>query len=470
MTRTMSFIFLLPLAGLAAGADRPNVLFIVVDDWNDWVGCLGHKQANTPNVDRLARRGMLFTNAHCAAPVCNPSRVALLTGLRPHTTGVYENHQVMRRMAPVFVTLPQCFRQNGYFVAGGGKVFHDVPPHCHDPESWDEYFWWNEHGPRGGRYRGGWRSPYSIPPDPEPDGRPTKRITPLTKRNFDWGPVDRPESEWPDGKVANWACKFLSKHHDEPFFLAVGIFRPHVPWFNPQRYFDLYPLEQLQLPLVKADDLDDLGTWARARALDRNSKHEKVVDFGEWKSAVQAYLASISHADANVGRVLDAFEKSRYRDNTIVVFCSDHGYHLGEKGHWHKRTLWERATHVPMIVVAPGVSTAGVTCDRPVNLLDVYPTLIDLCGLDDRQALEGHSLVPLLKDPKADWEHASVTTYREGNHAVRTGRWRYIRYATGEEELYDHQCDPNEWNNLAAQDEYGPTKRELARHLPGGSR
>ena len=227
-----------------------------------------------------------------------------MTGKYPARTG---NHQVMRRLAPDVVTLPQYFRQNGYFVAGGGKVFHDVPPHCHDPDSWDEYYWWNEHGPRGGRYRGNWRSPYSVPPDPEPDDRPTKKITPLTKRNFDRGPVNRPERDWPDAEVASWAWKFLSKHHDEPFFLAVGIFRPPVPWFNPQRYFDLYPLDQLQLPFVKANDVDDLGTWARARAMDRNSKHERVVEFGEWRSAVQAYLASISHADANVGRVLDAF-------------------------------------------------------------------------------------------------------------------------------------------------------------------
>jgi len=171
-----------------------------------------------------------------------------------------------------------------------------------------------------------------------------------------------------------------------------------------------------------------------------------------------------------LGRVLDTFDRSRYRDKTIVVFWSDHGYHLGEKGHWHKRTLWEPATRVPMIVVAPGVTAAGTTCDRPVNLLDVYPTLVELCGLDDREELEGHSLVPLLRVPKANWGHASVTTYRQGNHAVRTERWRYIRYATGDEELYDHACDPREWDNLATQDAYAPIKRELARHLPGDSR
>ncbi|MEM7012694.1 MAG: sulfatase-like hydrolase/transferase, partial [Verrucomicrobiota bacterium] len=318
-------------AAAAESKPRPNVLFISVDDWNDWLGCMGHEQALTPNVDRLADRGVLFTNAHCVAPVCNPSRVAVLTGLRPNTTGVYENNHRMRRKVPDVVTLPQHFRSQGYHVAGGGKIFHDVPPHCDDPQSWDEYFWWNEHGPKGGRAGGGFRSPYSISPDPEPNNRPTRQITPQTKRNFDWGVVDQPESDWPDSKVATWATEFLQRDHTKPFFLAVGIFRPHVPWFNPPAYAARYPVEEIVLPEVKDDDLADVGAWARKRAQDGNSKHDQIVAAQEWKSAVQAYLASISFADANVGRVLDALDQSSYRDNTIVVFWSDHGYHLGEK-------------------------------------------------------------------------------------------------------------------------------------------
>jgi arylsulfatase A-like enzyme len=446
----------------------PNVLFISVDDWNDWVGCLGHKQARTPNVDRLASRGLLFANAHCVAPVCNPSRVATLTGLRPGTTGVYENNHVMRRKVPDVVTLPQHFRANGYHVAGGGKVFHDVPPHAHDPLSWDEYFWWNEHGPKGGKAGGGWRSPYSIAPDPEPDGRPTRKITSLTKRNFDWGTADEPESAWPDSQVANWASDFLGKEHDKPFFLSVGIFRPHVPWFNPAKYVDKFPLEKIALPPTKAGDLDDLGTWAKRRAHDKGSKHDRLVEFGEWKPAVQAYLASISFADANVGRVLDALEKSPHRDNTIVVLWSDHGYHLGEKGHWHKRTLWERATRVPLIIAAPGVTQAGGTCRRPVSLLDLYPTLVSLCGLTERTELEGNDLSSLLVNPDSKWSNAAVTTWQPGNHSVRTEDWRYIRYQTGEEELYDHRADPNEWHNLAAKPEFATRKLQLAEHLPAG--
>ena len=446
--------------------DRPNILFVSVDDWNDWVGCLGNKQARTPNVDRLANLGLLFTNAHCVAPVCNPSRVATLTGLRPATTGVYENGGRMRSKLPDLVTLPQYFRQQGYRVAGGGKVFHDVPPHCNDPKSWDEYFWWNEHGPKGGRFGGTWRSPYSIPPDPQLVSRPIHRITKLTKRNFEWGAVDQPESDWPDSKVAAWAKQFLSREHVQPFFLAVGIFRPHVPWFNPQKYVQKYPMDAISLPMVKDDDLDDVGPWAKKRALDRNSKHKQLVQFGEWKPAVQAYLASISFADANVGRVLDALNKSAYRDNTIVVFWSDHGYHLGEKGHWHKRTLWERSTHVPLVIVAPGVTRSGTKCSRPVSLLDLFPTLASLCGLEVRGELEGHDLTPLLKSPQSEWPHTAVTTYQPGNYSVRSDRWRYIRYVTGEEELYDHERDPNEWHNLASDESYAKTKQKLASDLP----
>jgi len=449
-----------------AGPARPNVLFIAVDDWNDWVACLGDKQAKTPNLDRLARRGMLFTNAHCAAPVCNPSRVAVLTGLLPDTTGVYENHQVMRKLAPDVVTLPQHFRVNGYHAAGGGKVFHDVPPHCHDPKSWDEYFWWNKDGPKGARYGGRWRSPYSVPPDPQPDPRPAARITALTKRNFDFAALDVSETAMPDRKVADWACGFLAKEHEKPFFLAVGMFRPHVPWFVPRKYMEMYPLDKIKLPLVKDDDLDDLGEWARRRAMDRSSKHDKVVEFGEWDKAVQAYLASISFSDAMVGRVLDALDRSPHAKDTIVVLWSDHGYHLGEKFHWHKRTLWERATHVPLIVVAPGVTEPGTATHRPVNLIDLYPTLIELCRLPKRAELAGRSLVPLLKDPRATWDRPSLTTYRKGNYALRSEHWRYIRYADGAEELYDHRNDPHEWTNLAEKAEYDAVKKDLARWLP----
>lgn len=439
----------------------PNVLFISVDDWNDWVGCLGNKQVKTPNVDRLAKSGLLFTNAHCVAPVCNPSRVAVMTGLRPETTGVYENNHIMRRKMPGVTTISQHFMRHGYEVIGSGKIYHDNPAFF-DKASWNAYYHWHPNPYQTG---GAVASPYSSEPDPEPPRRPNARITKLTKRNFDWATLDRPESNWPDAKVASFAADFLSKEHDRPFFLAVGVFRPHVPWFNPRQYVDKYPLDKVVLPLVKTDDLADLGPWAKGRANDRASQHHRLVEFGEWKPAVQAYLASISFADAQIGRVLDALEKSPHRENTVVVLWSDHGYHLGEKGHWHKRTLWERATRVPFIVRVPGITETNSKCDQPVSLLDIYPTLVSICGLNDRKDLEGHDLLPLLKNPSMQWPHAAVTTWKSGNQSIRTRRWRYIRYETGEEELYDHQVDPNEWRNLAAVPKYAETKRLLAKQL-----
>jgi arylsulfatase A-like enzyme len=308
-----------------------------------------------------------------------------------------------------------------------------------------------------------------VEPDPEPRQRPARLITQLTKRNFDWATLDRPETDWPDRKVADWAAGFLAKKHEKPFFLAVGFFRPHVPWYNPRDYVERFPLEKIKLPSVKENDLDDLGPWAKARAHDHSSKHDKVVEFSEWKPAVQAYLASISFCDAMLGRVLDALDAGPNARDTIIVFWSDHGYHLGEKGHWHKRTLWERSTRVPLIIVAPGVTRAGTRCARPVSLLDLYPTLADLCDLPKRAELEGQSLRALLKNPKATWIRPAVVTWQKGNHAVRSDRWRYIRYRTGEEELYDHQNDPNEWNNLAHDPKRTAIRNELAKWLPANN-
>jgi arylsulfatase A-like enzyme len=267
--------------------------------------------------------------------------------------------------------------------------------------------------------------------------------------------------------VAGYAADVLSRRHAGPFFLAVGIFRPHVPWFNPKAYVDQYPLEDIQVPVVPEDDLEDLGEWARLRATDRASRHDKLVDFGEWEQAVRAYQASITFSDAMIGRVLDALERSAFKDNTIVVVWSDHGYHLGEKHHWHKRTLWERSTRVPLIIHAPNQKGAGRKSSRAVNLIDLYPTLLELCGLPERPGfdLDGVSLVPLLEEPEREWNRASITTYLEGNHALRNDRWRYIRYATGDEELYDHSRDPHEWHNLAYEKDYQQIRADLSRQL-----
>jgi arylsulfatase A-like enzyme len=440
---------------------RLNVLMVAVDDWNDWVGALGgHPQVKTPNLDRLAAKGLLFTDAHTAAPICNPSRTALMTGRRPTTTGIYGNDEdPWRKSLPDVITLPQHFRANGYKSLGGGKVFHHGKG-FNDPKSWDEYYFWNSKGRENG-----WFDNYSFPPDPEPS-RPVTPMPSVSWRNFDWAPLDVPEEDMPDFKVSSWASDVLGQKHERPFFLAAGMFRPHIPWFVPRRYFDMYPTESIVLPAVKEDDLADVPPFARRIALNQHSRHDLLVSTGNWRRAVQAYLACITFSDAMLGRMLDALDRSPNRDNTIVALWSDHGYHLGEKWHWHKQSLWQRATHVPLVISAPGITKAGSRCDRPVGLVDLYPTLCELTGLKPPEGLDGVSLRPLLENPGRDWERPALTTYGRGNHAIRTERWSYLRYHDGSEELYDRRQDAHEWINLASYAAFERTKKELQKWLP----
>ena len=432
-----------------AAGRKPNVLFIAIDDLNDWVACLGgHPGVRSPNIDRLASRGVLFTNAHCAAPACNPSRAALMTGIRPSTSGVYLNQQPWRQ-SPVLkdaVTLAQHFMAHGYHALGSGKIYHGRFP---DPASWNEYW------------------PEKTKPKPPEGYRKRKQCyNGLNASHFDWGPVDLPAGEtMSDTKVAEWVSAELAKERDKPFFLACGIFRPHLPWYVPQKYFDMYPLDGIVLPKVKEDDLADVPPIGKQMARPQGD-HAKVTRSNQWRKAVQGYMASITFADDCVGKVIDALDGSPHRDDTIVVLWADHGWHLGEKLHWRKFTLWEEATRNPMLFVAPGVTKPGGRCGRPVGLIDIYPTLVELCGLPPRGELEGKSLVPLLADPKASWDRPALTTYRRGNHSIRSERWRYTRYADGREELYDHDNDPLEWTNLADRPEHAAVRKELARWLP----
>jgi arylsulfatase A-like enzyme len=424
-----------------AGEARPNVLFIAVDDLNDWTNDLGgYPGVKTPNLDRLAERGVLFTRAYCNAPACNPSRTSLLTGIRPSTSGVYHNNQPWRPVMPDAVTLPQHFMAHGYHVVGGGKIFHGP---YNDLASWHDYF--------------------KQPNDPMPPNRPLNGI-PKTG-HFDWGPLDESDNAMGDWKVTDWAIDYLDHQHDRPFFLGVGIFRPHLPWYVPRKYFDRYPLADIVLPEVKDDDLDDVPPIGRKMARPHRD-HRRVLESHNWEKAVQGYLASITFADTCVGRVLDALDASPYADNTIIVLWSDHGWHLGEKLHWRKFALWEEATRMPIIIATPHMRTAGARCDRTVSLIDLYPTLIELCALPGRAELEGTSLARLLDDPSTPWDRPAVTTYGRQNHAVRSERWRYIRYSDGTEELYDHDCDPMEWTNLADDPRYADVKNDLAAWLP----
>lgn len=435
------------LPDVIPGEGKPNVLFIAIDDLNDWTGCLGgHPDVKTPRIDELASRGVLFRNAHCNAPLCNASRASLLTGIRPSTSGVYVNPQPWRK-SPVLkdaVTLPQHFMAHGYRVMGSGKIFHGRYP---DPPSWHEYW------PAKDKNR---------PGDPRPSGRPLNGI-PKT-RHFDWGPVDVPDEEMGDWKVTDWVCEQLSKGYDRPFFLGCGIFRPHLPWYVPPKYFEQYPLDEVTLPNVNENDLDDVPKIGRQIA--RQHDHRAVTEHDQWRAAVRGYLASISFCDTCVGRVIDTLDRSPHADDTIVVLWSDHGWHLGEKLHWRKFALWEEATHNPMAFVVPGLTDRRGRCDEAVELLDIYPTLTELCGLQPREELEGISLVPQLEDPAAERERPAVTTFHWNNHSVRDERWRYISYHVGSEELYDHSKDELEWENLAGRPEYRDVKEELARWLP----
>lgn len=431
----------------AVPAQRPNVLFIAIDDLNDWTGFLGgHPNAKTPNLDRLAARSTVFIHTYCAAPLCNPSRAALFTGLQPSRTGVYGNGQDWRK-APIMrehPTLPAHFRNNGYTAMGSGKMYHG--PYQH-PESWDTYW------PSQSQNR---------PEDPTPEVTPA--AGPAGKAHFDWAPLDVDDSAMGDAQVASWVVDQLGREHEKPFFLACGIFRPHLPWYVPRKYFDMHPIDKIELPPVHEKDLDDLSPFAREIAGAGND-NDRILNNGKWREAVQAYLACTTFADACVGRVLDALEASPYRENTIVVLWSDHGWHLGEKLHWRKRTLWEEGTRNLLMMAGPGIKP-GARCETPVSLLDIYPTLADRCGLPALEVLDGESLGPLLEDPSASRERPAVTTHLEGNHSVRTKRWRYIRYQTGEEELYDHRYDPMEWTNLAGQEQYAEVVSSLSRWLP----
>jgi arylsulfatase A-like enzyme len=427
----------------ASGQDsvrRFNVVMIIVDDLNDWVGPLGgYPGIKTPNIDRLARQGLTFRKAYCSAPACNPSRTSLLTGIRPSTSGVYHNKQPWRPVIPEALTLPEHFDRSDYNVAGIGKIFH-IP--YNDLNVWPRFV--------------------PLPRDREPARKP---VTGKADDSFDWAPMPDGDEVFSDYKVVESGIRFLNERHDRPFFLAVGVYKPHLPWYVPKKYFDLYPLDGVTIPSTREDDLEDVPPQGLLMARTRGD-HEFILEKKLWPSAVQAYCASISFVDAQIGRLLDALEKSPHRENTIVMLLSDHGWHLGEKMHWRKFTLWEESTRVPLIAIVPGLTKPGSVCDRTVSLLDIYPTLVELCGLSPNPALEGVSLVPLLKDPAKTWHRPAVTTNGLGNHAVRSGRWRYIQYSDGTEELYDHESDPREWHNVATFPAYRSVKEALRKWLP----
>lgn len=429
--------------------DRPDILLIMVDDLNTMIAPMGDSQAITPNITELSSRGMLFTNAMSIAPQCNAIRTAALFGRRPSSSGVYNNGQDWRQMPEFenYSSLPRYFRDSGYLSFGSGKIFHAHTffatghPGFNDVNAWDDF--WPALD---------WQLPDEIKP------------ANVNQLQFNWGAVVSSYEATVDGMTSSYIVQRMSETNaiNQSRFIGAGIYRPHAPWYNPKEFYDLYPLENVQTPPYLANDLDDIDP-----AHHSNQRMLPIMEAGAWKEAVQAYLSSVSVADAAVGRLLDALDDSGRADNTIIVMMGDHGYQLGEKNQREKETLWEVALQVPLIIVAPGVTTPGSRSDVPVSSMDLYPTLTELAGLESPDYLEGgDSLVPLLEDPAMSWDRAVLSTWGKNNHSVRDQRYRYTRYADGVEELYDHDNDPNEWTNLAGDPSLAPVKERLAAYFP----
>ena len=471
-----------PPSGLAAEAGyRPNVLFLAIDDLNDWIGAAGgHPQAKTPNLDRLISQSVYFRNAHTAAPVCSASRHALLSGLRPSSTGWYSNSsrtsEEYVRILGATVPMPTHFKRNGYKTIAAGKIYHKGTSDIEGYDYWDEarpkYKWPRWLAERGHGYQG--KSGGHFHPFP-PDGGAIyqKYQEGVSGQSLCWGALeeaDMPPEGMPDEQVADWAVERLQQEHNRPFFLAVGFVRPHVPYTAPKEFFDLYPLDEIVMPRVPTDEMDDIPLLGKGMAYGtiEGGDHRNVLDVGPnyWREMVRAYLACVTFVDEQAGKVLRALADSPYADNTIVVFWSDHGQHLGEKRHWRKQALWEESTRVPLAIRLPNAVNGGEASDQPASLLDVYPTLLELIDLPGVEGLEGTSLLPQLEDPAARRTEPAITTWYYNNHSVRDLNFRYIRYRDGAEELYDHRSDPGEHLNLAADSKYSEVKERLAAYVP----
>lgn len=462
----------------SAQPDHPNILLISLDDMNDWIGPMGgHPQAQTPSLDSFAETALTFRRAYTASPSCNPSRTALFSGKAPWVTGLYNNPQIWRHVVGDEKMMSEHFREAGYWVAGAGKIYHGNMP---DPRSWDAYY------PDSIRHM----PEYLLPVRDQETGEPRFELTDNEIREddpkgvtftmppfpgmyiaFDFEPLPVATEETGDYASVEWISEQLKRDHDKPFFLATGIYRPHLPWYVPKEYFDKFPLEDVELPELLTTDLDDVPSAGQRIA--RNRYHERVTEAGLWKEAVQGYLASINYADALVGKLLTDLDASPYADNTIVVIFSDHGWQLGEKEHWRKFALWEDVLNtVLMIRVPEGIpglpagNYSGGSSDRNVSLIDLFPTLTELAGIEPKQNLSGRSIIPLLADPSQDWDYPVVSVLGDGHYSVVLGDWHYIRYEDGGEELYNLETDPHEWNNLAKDESQIERKRDLASHIP----
>ena len=450
-----------------AEESAPNVLFLAVDDMNDWIGCLGTTpHAITPNIDKLAARGVNFTNGHTAGVFCAPSRAAIFSGQYASTTGCYmtPNYFVSH---PEIDALQMCFAKAGYSTYGAGKLFHH-PEGAIDQRGWTEFFLRNQTQRKSGWPLDSWSSETPVP-QPFPNSAYNRGQKFKAGLFLEWGavPNDR-EEEIADTIRANWAVEQIRKKHDKPFFIGCGLYAPHFPNYCPQKYFDLYDVDDIKMPPMRDDDLNDLPPKIRKQRENRKRlHHEKLVAMGAMDDAIHGYLACISYADAMLGRVLDALQQSPYADNTIVVLWSDHGYHHGEKGQWGKHTLWERTSNVPFIWAGPGIAE-GVDTDVTASLIDMFPTFVEMCSLPaPTQRLEGQSLAATLANPSAAKDRSVFLPYMTpGEYAIINRDWRYIRYGDNGEELYDLSEDPNEWTNLADDEKHADIIKQLRRTAP----
>ncbi len=439
----------------SAETAKPNVLYIIMDDMNDWANYLGgNVQAKTPNLDRLAARGVSFTNAYTAVPLCNPSRTAMMTGMQPFKTGVYNNMQPISNspVANNSLMMPQHFRNNGYVTMAAGKIFHTKP----SPEVMGKM--WDDMRNLDGGY-GPFPKNSTLPPE-------------LQER---WQNIEEwigPDTDFPDVRNSQKVIEFISAKHDKPFFAAMGFYRPHTPWTAPKRYFDRYDLGEIKRPEILENDLEDVPEYAIERFIgprQREKQRSLSKNANYWEQMIRAYLACVSFADDRIGMILDALDRSPYADNTWIVLVGDNGFHHGEKERWGKSALWREACHVPLIIVPPkaDIRIAKGKRGATVSSIDIYPTLIEACKLPSvENQLAGNSLMPLLKNASAQWNKSCISTFLPGNFVVHSCKWNFIQYADGSRELYDVVNDEKEFSNLAKSQEYKYLTDSLSAFLP----
>lgn len=424
--------------------ERMNVLVLIADDLNTWILEKPERYAGkvvAPNIEKLGDSGVVFKHAYAASPICVPSRTSMWSGVSPYKSGIYHNQTNIKKSESLktAVSLFNCFKDAGYDLYGYGKITH----------GWDGDDAWVE---KQGHKR-----------DPAPPGAPIQSVG---GGEQDWGVIHLAEKDMNDTLGADKAIAILEKKHEKPFFLAYGTFNPHMPWYVPQKYFDMFPLEEVTTPPLNANDFDDIPPLGDRVVAGKRKFTQSVIKAGLHKSAVQAYLATTAYVDAQHGRVLDALAKSPYKDNTIVILISDHGFHLAEKDNWQKSTLWEEATNAMFIARVPGMTKPGGVSTRCISLQDLYPTLLELCKIAKPDHVDGKSVVPLLKDPRTPWESTAITYIFDQYASIRTEQYRYIRYKEGQQELYDHAKDLNEWKNEVDNPAYAEVLKDLQGRLP----